>query len=61
MTPCKILIIDDDADDVQLLADVFHSCGVDRVPGEAVIFVVMDMEIPDHVQRLTPVNGIILI
>jgi CheY-like chemotaxis protein len=27
----KILIIDDDEDDVTLLSDAFHSCGVDNV------------------------------
>ena len=31
MTPCKILIIDDDRDDVEILADAFQQCGVDSV------------------------------
>ena len=31
MTPCKILIIDDDTDDVEILADAFKSSGVDAV------------------------------
>lgn len=31
MTPCKILIIDDDRDDVEILADAFQKCGVDSV------------------------------
>lgn len=31
MTPCKILIIDDDTDDVEILADVFKTSGVDSV------------------------------
>lgn len=31
MTPCKILIIDDDTDDVEILADVFKTTGVDSV------------------------------
>ena len=31
MTPCKILIIDDDADDVGLLSEAFSQCGVDSV------------------------------
>ena len=31
MTPCKILIIDDDLDDVEILADAFKSSGVDTV------------------------------
>ena len=28
MPPCKILIIDDDVDDVEILADAFLQCGV---------------------------------
>jgi CheY-like chemotaxis protein len=28
MPPCKILIIDDDVDDVEILADAFQQCGV---------------------------------
>lgn len=31
MTDCKILIIDDDEDDVEILADAFTQCGVDDV------------------------------
>lgn len=31
MVPCKILIIDDDTDDVEILAEAFQSSGVDRV------------------------------
>jgi CheY-like chemotaxis protein len=31
MPPCKILIIDDDTDDVEILADVFKTIGVDAV------------------------------
>ena len=31
MTDCKILIIDDDEDDVQILADAFAQCGVDSI------------------------------
>ena len=31
ITPCKILIIDDDQDDVEILADVFKSTGVESV------------------------------
>ena len=31
MTLCKILIIDDDTDDVEILADVFKNTGVDAV------------------------------
>ena len=31
MAGCKILIIDDDEDDVQVLADAFTQCGVDSV------------------------------
>jgi CheY-like chemotaxis protein len=31
MTKCKILIIDDDKDDVEILADAFSQCGVDSV------------------------------
>ena len=31
MIPCKILIIDDDTDDVEILADAFKSSGVDSV------------------------------
>jgi CheY-like chemotaxis protein len=31
MKPCKILIIDDDTDDVEILADAFKSTGVDAV------------------------------
>ena len=31
MVPCKILIIDDDTDDVEILAEAFQSSGVDSV------------------------------
>ena len=31
MTPCKILIIDDDTDDVEILTDVFKSTDVESV------------------------------
>ena len=31
MANCKILIIDDDEDDVEILADAFTQCGVDGV------------------------------
>lgn len=31
MPPCKILIIDDDTDDVEILADVLKTTGVDAV------------------------------
>lgn len=31
MKPCKILIIDDDTDDVEILADVFKTTGVESV------------------------------
>ena len=31
MTDCKILIIDDDEDDVEILAEAFTNCGVDGV------------------------------
>src|SRR6476469_3569231 len=31
MTPCKILIIDDDTDDVEILADVFKTTGVEAI------------------------------
>lgn len=31
MALCKILIIDDDEDDVQILAEAFQSCGVEKV------------------------------
>jgi CheY-like chemotaxis protein len=31
MVECKILIIDDDKDDVEILADAFNQCGVDSV------------------------------
>jgi CheY-like chemotaxis protein len=31
MPPCKILIIDDDRDDVEVLADAFTQCGVSDV------------------------------
>src|SRR4028118_136370 len=31
MPPCKILIIDDDTDDVEVLADAFVQCGVSDV------------------------------
>jgi CheY-like chemotaxis protein len=31
ISPCKILIIDDDQDDVEILADVFKSTGVESV------------------------------
>lgn len=31
MNPCKILIIDDDTDDVEILADAFTRSGVDSV------------------------------
>lgn len=31
MVPCKILIIDDDTDDVEILADAFKGSGVDAV------------------------------
>lgn len=31
MAPCKILIIDDDEEDVQILAEAFQICGIDRV------------------------------
>jgi CheY-like chemotaxis protein len=31
MTECKILIIDDDGDDVEILAEAFMQCGVDGV------------------------------
>ena len=31
MIPCKILIIDDDKDDVEILADAFENSGVDSV------------------------------
>jgi CheY-like chemotaxis protein len=31
MTPCKILIINDDRDDVEILAEAFQKCGVDAV------------------------------
>lgn len=31
MTPCKILIVDDDRDDVEILAEAFQKCGVDAV------------------------------
>lgn len=31
MADCKILIIDDDQDDVEILADAFNQCGVDSV------------------------------
>lgn len=31
MNPCKILIIDDDTDDVEILADAFSRSGVDSV------------------------------
>jgi CheY-like chemotaxis protein len=31
MTPCKILIIDNDRDDVEILAEAFQKCGVDAV------------------------------
>ncbi|MGZ5247043.1 MAG: response regulator [Flavitalea sp.] len=31
MDECKILIIDDDEDDVEILADAFGQCGVDKI------------------------------
>src|SRR6476469_3017748 len=31
MIPCKILIIDDDTDDVEILTDVFKTTGVEAV------------------------------
>jgi len=31
LTDCKILIIDDDEDDVEILAEAFTNCGVDSV------------------------------
>lgn len=31
MTECKILIIDDDEDDVAILSDAFRQCGLDEV------------------------------
>jgi CheY-like chemotaxis protein len=48
MTPCKILIIDDDRDDVEILADAFQKCGV-----EAVHYVYSAMEAFIYLQSLT--------
>jgi CheY-like chemotaxis protein len=31
MAPCKILIIDDDEDDVQVLSEAFSDCGINEV------------------------------
>ena len=31
MTDCKILIIDDDQDDIAILAEAFNQCGVEKI------------------------------
>lgn len=48
MMPCKILIIDDDQDDVEILADVFKTTGV-----EAVHYVNTAMEAFSYLESVT--------
>ena len=49
MNGCKILIIDDDEDDVEILADAFTQCGVERVH-----YVYTAMQAFSYLERVAP-------
>lgn len=56
MTPCKILIIDDDADDVEILADAFTRSGVESVhyvyTAMQAFMYLEGVDVPEHLPRL---------